>query len=309
MNAEETRLLQQIRKVPDGKCLQEAHAAMSAAGKRQFDRQNATRQSAESASTAAHDAMRRMLAKSEIPVGRGPVRALRHRKATIGKLVVPSAPKAPRLKLGSIHLVDTAPFQALTWQDVEVYGGTVENNTPQPQADGSTGNMGFNIEGGGWEFDNNSSVSCWCAIGQTYFVPDAANLPDFGGAFLRFSASPSFNWEAVWGSDLWRLASGDIWIGQVVNQFDLDGTLIATPVSYQQSLVSWNDYNFADTNVQAGNNTAFGLSTWVFVQPQFFYNAWVWIGASAYADSVDSGFSVSNAIMNANVSNLIFDTF
>jgi hypothetical protein len=168
--------------------------------------------------------------------------------------------------------------------------------------------MSFDIRGGGVNSDNNSSVSCWCAIGQTYVMPPEVAKVETGGASMRFTASPSFYWTADWASNWWRLSSGDIWVGQVVNRFDQNWNFIDTPVSYQTSLVSWYDHNFGDNPSQVGATTAYNLSTTAFVQPNFFYNCWVWIGADCFGDWVDSGFSYADATMQANVSSLIFDS-
>jgi hypothetical protein len=54
--------------------------------------------------------------------------------------------------------------------------------------------------------------------------------------------------------------------------------------------------------------TACNICNLVFVQPGFIYGCWVVIGATAYADQIDSGSSFSGAYMSANVSSLVFDT-
>jgi hypothetical protein len=217
----------------------------------------------------------------------------------------------PRLKMGSVHLVDTPPFQAETWQGVSITGGnqSPSDDVQDLSADGTTGNLSFSIWGGGFNADNASSVSCWAAAGQAYTMPPGLGKEETSGALLRFSANPSFNWNASWASGLWRLASGDIWIGQVVNRFDANWSFLDNPVVTQINLESWNDYNFSDMQNQSGETSAFGLTSWVFVQPGFNYFAWVWIGADAFGDWVDSGWSFSGAVMNANCSQIILDTF
>lgn len=312
MTQEEHEFYRRIRNVDISKSTAAAKSVMSKKAAQQFWQDNDSRSANVARLDPLHNAYRSVIERSAdmANVRHAASQARRKpRRLSPAKLFVPVAPKTARLKLGSVHLVDVPPFQALTWQDIAVYNGTTESNPPQPSADGQTGDMSFSIDGGGWDIDNNSSVSCWCAIGQTYVMPPGVEKPETGGAFLRFSASPSFNWSALWGSGTWRLASGNIWIGQVVNRFDQNWTWIDTPVSYQQSLFSWNDYNFADSGEQSNSNTSFGLSTSVFVQPNFFYNCWVWIGATAYGDWVDTGWSYSTASMNANVSTLTLDTF
>jgi isocitrate lyase len=140
-------------------------------------------------------------------------------------------------------------------------------------------------------------------------MPPEVAKSETGGAMLRFSASPSFNWQAIWQSQLWRLATGELWIGQVVNRFDASWAFLDTPVSYKTNLLSWSDASFSSFPEESGMSTGFGLSTWAFVQPTFFYNCWVWIGGTVYGDAIDFGTSGSDAVMNANVSSLVLDTF
>ena len=312
MTEQELRMYEQIRNVPRDKSLAAARAAMVHASEHRFKAENAARAESIARLNPVHDAMRAAMAKSaDFRSVQDAALAARRRpqRTELARPFVPAAPRHPRLKLGSFHLVDTAPFHALTWQSVNVFGGPSYSNLPQPAADGQTGDMSFNIAGGGYNFDNESVMSCWSAIGQTYVMPEGLQKTETGGAFLHFSASPSFNWAVSWGSWLWRLASGNIWIGQVVNRFDQSWALLDTPVSYQTSLQNWYDHNFNDAEFPTGNTTAFGLSAPAFVQPGFFYTCWVWIGASVYGDEIDSGSSFSTATMNANVSTLVFDTF
>jgi hypothetical protein len=312
MTDKENALYHQIRNVSGEKSLVAAKAAMSAASEKRFRAFSQARQRSMAQVAPIHDAMRKAIAAEAQFAGvnkalsAGKIRPV---PANLPPLTIPPGPKVPRLKLGSFHLVDVPPFQPLTWQSVQIYGGdqNVSEVVSSLSADGNTGDMSFNISGGGALADNSSSVSCWAAIGQTYTVPEGSGKSETGGVSMTFSASPSFNWNAQWGSGLYRLASGEIWIGQVVNQFDADWTLIGTPVSYQIDLQSWNDYNFADNQNESGETSAFGLSTQVFALPGFYYNCWVWIGANAFGDWVDSGWSFSNPSMTANVPSLTFD--
>jgi hypothetical protein len=313
MTDQEQDLLKRIRNVSNAKALAAAKEAMSNAAKQRFDVENAARAASIASVEPVHNAMRDMIAKNDdFRAVREALAAASRPKArsVLAKPFVPVAAKAPRLKIGSVHLVDTAPFEAMTWNAVQVFSGPADTGLrAPPAADGTSGAMGFNIAGGGAAILTNSSVSCWCAIGQSYIVPEEAGKPETGGSTLRFSASPSLNWSADWGSSSWRLASGNIWIGQVVNQYDQNWVLIDTPVSYQQSLKSWNDYNLCDNPTTDGSYASYGLSTSVFIQPGFNYDGWVWIGATAYGDGVDSGDSYSRVQMDANVNALIFDSF
>jgi hypothetical protein len=314
MTEKEIALYKQIRNVPAEKSHAAAKAAMHALSEKRFKAEIAARAENMARLEPVHSAMREALGAN--PAFEGVRKAIagarvRPRRTKLLPLKVPPTPKVPRLRIGSVHLVDTPPFQAQTWQGCSFSGGneSVSDDVGGLGADGSTGNMSFEICGGGFSADNASSVSCWAAVGQAYTMPPGLGKEETSGASLRFSANPSFNWSAVWGSDWWRLASGNIWIGQVVNRFDSDWNFIDNPVDTQINLVSWNDYNFADTQNPSGENSAYGLTSWVFVQPNFNYFAWVWIGASAFGDTVDSGWSISFAQMNANCSQIILDTF
>jgi hypothetical protein len=203
------------------------------------------------------------------------------------------APKSPHLRLGSLHLVDTAPFQALTWSSIQGYA------TASPSADGNSGNMTINNFAGS---DSNNlgsgSVSTWAAIGQAYTPPE--------DSWLIFTATPSFSWTALWMSTWWQEAAGDIWIGRVVNQFDSEGNYVATPISTQNSLESFNDYNLADTGNKNGSSSGFSLSTSLFVGGGDIYECWVWIGGDATGD-MDNSYAW--VVCNANVSSLVLDVY
>jgi hypothetical protein len=312
MNEQEKKLYQQIRDVPGDKSLAAAKEVMWKSSSARFKAENEARTLSMACAEPIHQQLRTGFEKN---FGIIDFQAARERQKEViakqerPKLFIPQAPRGPRLKIGSVHLVDTAPFQSLTWQEVSTFGGSPSAPEP-PMADGTTGNMSFDIAGGGGgAISNNSSVSCWCAIGQAYVFPPGLEKVETGGAMMRFSASPSFNWQAMWMSEFWRLASGNIWVGQLVHRFDSNWVFIDTPVSTQQVLESWNDYNQGDFTVQQGSSTSFGLTCNVFISPGFIYDCWVWVGATAYGDQVDAGWSGSSAFMTANVSSLIFDVF
>ena len=312
MTEREIALYKQIRNVPAERSLAAAKAAMYARSERRFKTEVAARAESMARVEPVHNAMREALQANPAFAGVHKAAArVRPRRSQLPPLKLPPAPKAPRLKIGSVHMVDTPPFQAQTWQACSFTGGnpSVSDDISELSADGNTGNMSFQIFGAGINADNASSVSCWAAVGQAYTMPPGLGKEETGGASLRFSANPSFNWSAGWGSVLWRLASGNVWIGQVINRFDADWSFIDDPVWTQNSLISWNDYNLGDFVSRDGETSAFGLTSWLFVQPNFNYFAWVWIGASVYGDQVDPGNSYSDATMSANCSQLILDTF
>lgn len=284
---------------------------MHAEADRRFKAENDALRARKARVEPVHAAMRAALgANKEFAAVQAALAATSRRleRPAIKRPFVPPGPKAPRLKLGSAHLVDTPPFQELTWDGYEVFSGPVDQPWPTV-ADGATGDMSFICRGGGTDVENDSTDSQLAAIGQTYVTPPEVAKEGHESALFRFSASPSFNWEAYWSSSLWRLASGNIWIGQVVNRFDSDWTLVDTPVSYQINLESWTDESFINSDNRSGSSSSFGLSTSLSVFPNFFYNCWVWIGGSAHGDSSDFANSYSSASMSANVSSLVFDTF
>jgi hypothetical protein len=314
MTEQEISLYRQIRNVPPEKSLAAGKSAMNALLHQRFKAEVAAQAESTARVEPVHKAMREALQAN--PAFAGVQKALaqaRQRRSPmqLPPLHLPPAPKIPRLKMGSVHLVDTPPFQAQTWQECSFTGGieTESDDVVVLTADGKNGNMSFNIAGGGVANDNASTVSCSAAVGQAYIMPPGLGKEETSGAFCRFSANPSFNWNANWGSDLWRLASGHIWIGQLVNRFDADWTFLDNPISTQITLFRWHDHSFADAPNHSGENSAYGLSSWIFVQPNFNYIAWVWIGASAFGDAVDAGWSSSGAVMSANCSQLILDTF
>jgi hypothetical protein len=286
---------------------------MTAASEARFKEREAARLASIARVDPMHEAMRKVYmenpAFSEVKTAAANAKAAAAKqvRSQLPKLSAPPRPPASRLRLASVHLVDTAPFQALTYLNDAVYGGTPDD-VGTLTVNGDTGDMCFQIAGGGESFNNASSVSCWCAIGQTYVMPPELAKAETGGTSMRFTASPSFYWSANWASNWWRLSSGDIWIGQVVNRFDQNWSFIDSLVSYQTSLISWNDYNAADVQNKSDSATAYNLSTTAFVQPNYFYNCWVWVGADVYGDNIDSGWSFANAQMQANVSSLIFDS-
>ena len=316
MTKQERALYERMRDVPVQKALAASKAGMDAMSERQFREENAIRAASTSRTAPVYSALRDAIASR--PEFAGVMNALKLARSKpdgrpLEPIKAPPSPKVPRLRLGSMHLVDTPPFQAQTWQACSFSGGneSVSDDVPNLSADGSSGNMSFTIEGGGLGQDNASSVSCWSAVGQAYTFPAELLDVETGGALLRFSANPSFTWSGKWSSNWWRLASGNIWIGQVVNRFDQNWVFLDNPVVTQTSLISWNDYNFADQTTQSAESSAFGLTSWVFVQPNFNYFAWVWMGASAFGDTLEwtPGFSSSEAKMNATCSQIILDTF
>jgi len=195
------------------------------------------------------------------------------------------APKRPMVRLGSVQVIDVPPFQALTGQS-----GT-GNNEINLSADPS-GNMSFTIAPG---LDDSGSCQGWCAIGQAFVTPDAG--------ILEFQATPSFSWSCVWLSEWWRQAAGTVFIGQVINRWQIDGPYIDTPWSSQSNLFSFDDYNLADDGFQQGESSGYDLTATIQCDTSVFLECWVWIGAYSNADGSNGQSSALN-IMQANVSSL-----
>ncbi|MGZ4224404.1 MAG: hypothetical protein ACXVHB_26125 [Solirubrobacteraceae bacterium] len=198
-------------------------------------------------------------------------------------------------------MIDVPPFNTNNWQASQ---GTY--TLPPPTAMAS-GNMALFVNTAGGN-TGPVHVSCWAAVGQFFSLPADPSIDSRGG-LLRFSATPSYSWRAFWGSELWRLASGDIWIGLTINEFNSVNSYTGTPVSMRFPLISWNDYNWQDDKFDTGQNTAFLIQALAFVRPGFHYECLVMIGADAFGNwpPVGADNSYSTCQMNANVSALIFD--
>lgn len=313
MNEQEKKMLQQIRIVPGEKNLAAIKKVREKFAQEKFEAENAARKASNARLEPVHEQMRQAFQKNPAFAGvNEAIMQLRKKREihVLPKPFIPIAPKVARLKIGSFHLVDVPPFLTGTWQAANIGGGDSTPYPPLSNAD-PDGNLSFSMTAGqsGSGASNDSGISCYAAVGQTFVVPPNSGKEDTNGVSMIFSAFPSFNWQAVWGSDWWRQASGNIWIGQFVDKYNENWSYVDSPVSTQQSLCSWNDNNLADSQDRGGANTSFGMSSAVFVQSNFFYNCGVWMGASVSADESDSGWSISFATMNANVNSLMFDAY
>ena len=195
----------------------------------------------------------------------------------------------PTVRLGSIHVVNVKPFLAL--DHIHDTGTCIVNVA----ADGNTGNMSFVCDTG---ISDSGHAQCWCAIGRNYVTPEAG--------LLRFSSSPSFAWSCSWASNWWREAAGTLFIGQVMNRFQLDGTYLDTPVSTQNYVYSYDDNNLSDGGNQSGVNSGFNLSSSVVCDSSVNVTCWVWIGCFTNADGSNNQSSAFNH-MRATVPSLTID--
>jgi hypothetical protein len=152
MNEREKALYQAARNVPVERLLKAGRHVMTSESAKHFKARNEALKARIAAADPVLEAMRTAIAKSSdfAPV-RTALAAARKRpeRLSLPPLFVPAAPKAARLKLGSVHMVDTPPFQAAVWQEISVFGGPNDISVPLPVADGTTGNMSFQIFGGG----------------------------------------------------------------------------------------------------------------------------------------------------------------
>ena len=259
---------------------------------RQFEDQARAQSEARARLQAAmeptHQALRS--AFSAVPGITEALRLVRRPEAVASPQIAPAAvPAHPMIRLGSTHIVDVKPFYGI---DFVNYTG---NCNVEVTANGNTGYMWFNCAPG---WDDSGHARCWCAIGQGF-------VPPFGGV-LRFSFSPSFNWHCMWLSNWWREAAGKIFIGQVINRWNLGGTYIDTPVSTQIDLYSYDDYNFSDGGDQLGSSIGYNLSSEIVLDASVILACWVWIGCSSNADGSNAQSMASN-FMSATVPSITID--
>lgn len=288
MNAAERKAYRSLRDVPHGKFEEAGREALRRAVEAHFKRQADARAERKSRLDPAFEAMRAAALKSpETKLLRGPIsKATKLPKRYKHPHLPASSLKSPLVRLGSIHVVDVPPFQTVTGfnQNGEVSMIGLNAN--------SNGSMNFYLmagtsAAGEW---GAGTADCWAAVGQAYAFPspegplvDASHLK----GILTFSVNPSVNWMAQWVSTFWRQAAGNIWIGQVVNQFEMDGTFVGTPVSTQQSLESFDDYNLCDTGSQMGASSGVQLTCSLPVEDGMFYECWATIAGSATGDFSD----------------------
>jgi hypothetical protein len=222
-----------------------------------------------SAMEPAHEALRS--AFSAIPGVRDAINEIKGpERLELPRQYVVNAPKEPFVRFGSFLVVDTPPFQALTGQS-----GTGDNAIVLNAE--ASGNMTLTLDAG---LNNSGNAQCWCAIGQEYVTP--------GEALLQFSSTPSLSWSCEWGSEWWRQAAGTVWIGQVINMWDLDGNYLGAPVATQINQYSYNDYNFADNGFQQGQSSGYLLASQANCPASVVLECWVVIGCYANADGANA---------------------
>jgi hypothetical protein len=322
MNAKEAAFYKAIRNLDSDRVLAASKVAIDALAKSAFDKRVASLRERIARNEVSYKSLRSTFPSD----GRRPADA---RAGQAPRQFNPlHAPKVPRLRepqmrFGSWHLVDVPPFLNLTSQNVNIFTGATAPpaNQVAVSADAS-GGISFIIAAGDGAgtfitgvgpsppidyFQNNSAASCSASVGQAYVVPVGVLAGQ--QAVVRFSASVSFSWTAFWDSEWWRLASGDVWIGMVVNRFDSNLTWVDNPVNFQTMLQTWSDENIGDDQAPGGSSSGLELACSALVEPGFIYNCWVCIGADVFGQmEVSTGSSFSQAAMTANVGSLVFDT-
>ncbi len=289
MNQAEKKAYQRWKKVPAKLRERSAWEPIHQASKQRFDAEKEAITNRNAKTARAYDALRSLIQGSpQADALRAALPSLPQKRVntTIPKLAPIPAPKSAKLRLDPIQLIDVPPFVTETWS-----GESGSGNVISLKAD-PAGNLSFVLGA-------DLQVSCWAAAGQDY-TPPAEGM-------LRFSASPSFSWTAWWDSYWWRLAAGQVWIGQLIIRFDHNGVIIDAPVQTQNILYSFNDRNLADGGNQSGSSAGILLQSQLIVDPAFVYRCFVWIGGSANADP--PGGSDASVSLSASFSSIVLDLF
>ena len=298
MNPAEAEVYRRLTNIPHReKIAAESKKVMHRLAEERFKQERKARAERRSRMGPVHEALRAAAkASPELADVRAAISAVSKHRPERLQLPHPAplpAPKSPVLKLGSVNIVDVPPFQGLTSANLEGFG-----EFAGPTADGTTGNMNFFMFSGADSSGAGAGfMNCWTAIGQLLSPPEGQ------GNNLMFLASPSFSWNAIWISNWWRQAAGNVWIGQVINRFDSNGVFIDTPVVTQNQLFAFDDYNFSDMGFQPGFSSGDNLSCSLFVESNLLYECWVWAGGSANSDW-SNGQSLANVGLSASLSSL-----
>lgn len=276
MNRSETAAYKRLRKVPAKLRNAASFEAIKRVSEEQFKKEHEDMVRRQTQTTPVYEALREILKSSPqfepFRAAYSPWPRKRPELPTPPTKLSKQVVKSPILHLGSFDVVDVPPFLTAT------SFAEIGPNTIFTQADPS-GTLSIAIgAGNGPQGQEGSGIAgCWAGVGQDVSPPTA-------GA-MQFSATPSFSWSAGWGSSWWRQAAGLLWIGQFISRFDQNGNFVDTPVSTQITLYSFNDTNLFDNGMQTGSSSGFSLQSQVVVDPNFFYRCFVWIGASANADT------------------------
>lgn len=221
----------------------------------------------------------------------------------------PGGLKSPSIRLGSVHLIDAPPFLCL---ESVSFSGIAEIGGPSVLPDGG---MSMNVTAGfaGPAVSPTAlgygDASCWTAIGQIYasvYDPSDGEVT----SMLTFTASPTVNYSVSWDSFSLEQTTGELWIGQVVNKFDLLGNLVDTPINTQGMIFQFDEFDIFGSGGtpipptyignQSGDDLVFpgppveevvNLECSLEVSNSFLYGFWVWMGGAASADGDPTGLS------------------
>lgn len=196
-----------------------------------------------------------------------------------------------------IHVVDTAPFFAQT-------NRSVISGTPQLASGGTPDGLlsarisvPDGLAGAG---------QCWGAVGQAFVSPGRGQL-------VCTTELMALDWSCTWDSFLWRLAAGNVWIGQVVNLFDAaTGKFLHTEVQYTTDLYSYSDRNLSDMGHRNGGFPMTLTTPPVYCPGVTRAECWAWVGTYGDANGrgADGDSSDRSHLMNeisARLSSLVVD--
>ena len=289
MNQAEKKAYQRWKKVPAKLRERTAWDPIHQASKQRFDAEKEAITNRNAKTAPVYGALKSLIQESpQADALRAALSSVPQKRvnATIPKIAPIPAPKSAKLRLDPIQLIDAPPFVTDTWSQQSGNSSSISLNADP------AGNLSFAL----WA---DLQVSCWAAAGGDYTPPSEG--------MLRFSASPSFSWSAWWYSDWWRLAAGQVWIGQLIIRFDHNGVMIDAPVQTQNILYSFKDRNLIDRGNQSGSSAGFSLQSQLIVDPAFVYRCSVWIGGSANADQ--PGGSEASVSLSASFSSIVLDLF
>jgi hypothetical protein len=151
-------------------------------------------------------------------------------------------------------------------------------------ANGTTGELGFNIDSFGQD-DYNSSGGTAVGI---YFRP----VTETGR--LAIWSDPSF-FESWYDYAYFSSSHSDGFIGLYVGSYDDNGQFTGAVVNQQQTL--WNDdSHLGSSGNHEDTNSGYSLSANCWVDSGHQYIIWVWAGGRAAADQVFGGASAGSAL-------------
>jgi hypothetical protein len=201
---------------------------------------------------------------------RAAIERLRGRREERRKLRL-AVPEGPQVKaytrFGSFTQVFTAPYD-FSWTPTATTGSPSVGSSADP----SGGAVSYNISS---SFYNSSSANVWAGVGVYWSIPEWL---DQTNGTLNVTASIAYNYSY----DDWVMFDNVGTYGQVVlnvDSYDLSGGWQGLPISSWAQL-----YNDGGGNSGQGSNSAYSLSGQTQVDSAHFYNIWLFINGSIFAD-------------------------